>query len=384
MARDPDVTRPLRAAAEADPLRLVGARLGLWTIGDLIGSGGFGTVYRARDLGGRVGALKLLHAQHAESLPIVARLIREADAIGRLCHPNVVALLDTGVAEDGRPYLVMEMLDGLDLGRSIERDGPREAREVLRILRGVASALDAAHGEGVIHRDVKASNVFLAGPRVVLLDFGIAKLADGAPLTTARQVIGTPASMAPEQIRNEAVDARTDVYGLGVLAFHALTGRAPFHAPSTTIAQYLHLHARRPPVSGLVNVPSALDDVIARAMAISPPDRYPTAGAFVAAFEGALRRPRGTEPPLRAGEIGILVGVHPRDPRDAALATAILARAARQLEESGLRPALDLGDACVFAGSLDEISASALAERLQRDLARNEVELVVDVQKPEA
>ena len=245
-----------------------------WIIVRALGGGGFGAVYEARHraTGQRV-ALKLLHAHLVAAPGVVARFHREATVIDRLRHPGIVELIAVGVA-GGRPYLCMELLDGEDLAALVRRTGPMSGAQALAVLEPVCAALAAAHELGVVHRDVKASNVMVCGAggarRVVLLDFGIAKLSDAlaGDLTASHQSLGTPSCMAPEQVHGRAVDARCDVYGLGALAFFLLTGHMPFEDPSLTMTQYLHLHARRPRVSAAAPVPPRVDDVVARAMAI--------------------------------------------------------------------------------------------------------------------
>jgi eukaryotic-like serine/threonine-protein kinase len=286
--------RTPRLGYRAADVDLVGRDLGGWHVDDVIAAGGFGVVYAVTRDDGRRGALKALHAHLVESPDMVGRLLREAQAIARLRHPAVVELLDTGVADDGRPYLVMELLEGVDLARSLRETGRRTPAQVLTIVEPLCAALALAHEHGIVHRDLKASNVFLCRPagrepgRVVLLDFGIAKLADGLDLTRSQQVIGTPASMAPEQIRGEPVDARADVYGLGALIFHLLTGRMPFDDASMTMSQYLHLHAQRPSVSAIAPVPAALDAVVSRAMAIEPAARFGGPLPLLSALRAAL------------------------------------------------------------------------------------------------
>jgi serine/threonine protein kinase len=244
-----------------------------------IASGGFGAVYAVEhETSGAIGALKVLHAHLATSPEIAARMVREAEIIAQLHHPGVVRLLEAGLTDLGAPYLVMELLDGVDLDTVIRDRGRFAPRDALPLFEALCAGLAAAHARAVIHRDLKAANVLLCRDgvdrpeRVVLVDFGIAKLLDGASaeLTASRQALGTPASMAPEQIRGGTVDARTDVYALGALAYHVLTGRMAFEEASITMSQYLHLHAARPRPSEVAPVSPALDEVITRAMAIEP------------------------------------------------------------------------------------------------------------------
>jgi serine/threonine-protein kinase len=356
-------TRRLDAPAEREPRQLrPGERVDDWIVVRVLGGGGFGTIYEARHaVTDQRTALKLLHAHLVGSAEIVARFQREATVIGRLHHPSIVELVAVGVSGDGRPYLCMELLDGEDLASLIRRGGPMSGPQALAVLEPVCAALAAAHELGVVHRDVKASNVMVCrGPggrrgRVVLLDFGIAKLSGAltVDLTASHQSLGTPSCMAPEQVHGRAVDARTDVYALGTLAFYLLTGHMPFEDVSQTMTQYLHLHARRPRVSHAAPVPARIDDVIARAMAIEPVERFSDPLSLLAALRAALR----DTAPIAAVEIAdaaaILVTVRDAGTGlDEALLTdleAVLPAAERSLAGAGFALALDLGSSAVFA-----------------------------------
>jgi serine/threonine-protein kinase len=356
-------TRRLDAPGEREPRQLrPGERVDDWIVVRVLGGGGFGTIYEARHAAtDQHTALKLLHAHLVGSAEIVARFHREATVIGRLHHPSIVELVAVGVSGDGRPYLCMELLDGEDLASLIRRGGPMSGPQALAVLEPVCAALAAAHELGVVHRDVKASNVMVCrGPdgrrgRVVLLDFGIAKLSGAltVELTASHQSLGTPSCMAPEQVHGRAVDARTDVYALGTLAFYLLTGHMPFEDVSQTMTQYLHLHARRPRVSHAAPVPARIDDVIARAMAIEPVERFSDPLSLLAALRAALR----DTAPIAAVEIAdaaaILVTVRDAGTGlDEALLTdleAVLPAAERSLAGAGFALALDLGSSAVFA-----------------------------------
>jgi len=217
------------SSAPSDPELAAGANVGDFTILARLASGGFGTVYRARGPGGEEVAIKILHAQLAASPATVARFERESRAAAKLAHPGIVKVLADGRLADGRPWFAMELLSGRELEQELRATGPCSMPVCVRILREVAEALAAAHAHGIIHRDLKASNVFLTPARAVLLDFGVAKLLDldNDQLTVTGTTVGTPASMAPEQARGGPVDARTDVYGLGAMLFHMLTGAKP-------------------------------------------------------------------------------------------------------------------------------------------------------------
>ena len=350
----------------------------------LLARGGFGEVYRVREVAsGRPAALKIMHADLCTTPTAVARFLREAEVMLRVRHPNVVELRSSGTVDDGRPYLAMELLDGTDLARVVAEQGRLTPARTLAVLEPVCGALAAAHAGSIIHRDVKASNVFLAEEggveRVVLIDFGVAKLAaaDVLDLTTSRQVIGTPVSMAPEQIAGAPVDVRTDVYGLGVLTFHLLTGRMPFEDESPTVVQYLHAHARRPKVSALSPVAPRVDEVLARAMAIDPAQRFPDALSFVAALRAAFtERAAGDEPALEPRPaVGVLVEVRAdldalADADDALVAdlAELLVLAEEALAAAGLSPIVQGGNLVLYGRAVepsDEADAADAAARAE-------------------
>lgn len=275
----------------ADPL--IGSAVGSFRVVRLLGRGGMGTVYLAEHpvIGSRV-AIKFLHESMATSPELVARFYDEARAVNRIGHENIVGIFDLSMLPPNRYYIVMEYLDGEALS-SLLRQGAVSLDEGLAILGQLCDALHCAHERGVVHRDLKPDNVFVlrrrGAPFVKLLDFGIAKLRD-APAgghTAAGMIVGTPEYMAPEQCDNRAVDARTDVYALGVMAYQMLAGVLPF---SGNIAQLLVAHlqeAARPPrsVNGLL--PPALDDAILKAMRKRPEDRFDDMLAFGAALSRA-------------------------------------------------------------------------------------------------
>ncbi len=290
---------PAKGAAHRPPAEtslVLGQQVGRWHVVELIGSGGFGSVYRVTDVeGGAAAALKIMHRQWLEAAGYVARFNREIQSLSSISHRGVVEILDIGVAEDGRPFFVMELLNGESLAALLERRHRLPVQEVAAILDPLCAALDLAHRQDIVHRDLKASNVFLhrldGGVRPVLLDFGIAKVlgAPGGDLTRSGVTMGTPAAMAPEQICGQAVDARTDVYGLGVLTFQLLAGVLPFgSSDDATRILYLHVHGTRPRVSAYAPVPAGVDQVVARAMAKDPRDRYASASEFARALHHAI------------------------------------------------------------------------------------------------
>jgi serine/threonine-protein kinase len=206
-----------------------------------------------------------------------------------LDHPNILPVHDAGEV-DGVLYLAMDLIAGGDLGDLIETGGALAPPAALSILAQVADALDAAHAAGLVHRDVKPGNILLDGGRAYLTDFGLSLMLGGGPRLTAPGVaVGTAEYLAPEQIRGQDVDARTDVYGLGCVFYNALTASSPYEAESTFVLMYEHLEkpvpsmtARRP------GLPAAVDEVGARALAKRPQDRYASAGEAVAALRAVF------------------------------------------------------------------------------------------------
>jgi hypothetical protein len=249
-----------------------GALAGGYEIRGLIGSGGGGMVYRARNATlGRDAAVKVLRRQIATLSQAVARFRREAEVVNLIRHPNIVEIYEFGQLADGRPYFVMELVDGPDLLTRLNQRARLPPEEVQEILVPLCSALASAHAAGVVHRDVKASNIsFSQGGVLKLLDFGIAKLTrpdtKDAGLTILGTRLGTPCAMAPEQIRGEPIDHRADIYALGVLVYHLLTGRYPFIAANDQEMDRLHLESAPPLLSRLVPVPPALDALVARCL----------------------------------------------------------------------------------------------------------------------
>lgn len=288
------------AAAGEGSVRLApGAHAGEYEIVRHLGSGAMGDVYAGRHpVIGKQVAVKVIKRPLAASSEAAERFIREARAVNRVDHANVLDVFACGRLDDGRPYLVMDLLEGESLGQRIRRDGALPAAAVLEILGPVCGALAAAHDEGVIHRDLKPDNVFLArGNRVFVLDFGIAKMlgeatAETAPgtLTGEGVWLGTPAYMSPEQWTAEGASARSDIYALGAMLYEMLTGRVPYQARSVPAMMEKHFHAEVPPLttSRGDRLPASWQEVVRRAMAKNPADRYPDARALLAAARDAL------------------------------------------------------------------------------------------------
>jgi serine/threonine-protein kinase len=296
MGSDERQTQPLSGppAADAGPRDdLIGRHIGGYRIAARIGKGGMGAVYVGihPTLGKRV-AVKVLLAELAGSEELRRRFFEEARAAAALDHPGVVEILDLALLPDGRCYILMEHLDGESLGAMLRRRGPLPPAEACAIAVQILSALAAAHARGIVHRDLKPANLFVARtserPRVKVLDFGIAKLqpapgTDG--LTATHAVLGTPGYMAPEQASGRArtVDARADVYAVGVVLYEMLAGQRPFESPDwVQLLVEQRTHAPAP----LAHV--ALDAVARRALAVDPAARWPDVDAMRAAIVEAI------------------------------------------------------------------------------------------------
>lgn len=275
----------------------------------VLAHGGMGAVWVARhvelDVDVAVKTITFAHGERGSELR--ARFRREAKVAARLRGPNIVRISDYGVQDD-TPYLVMELLEGEDLRARLDRTQVSSVSEATRILSGVAAALEVAHAEGVVHRDVKPSNVFLAqegGVEVVkLLDFGVAKaLADDltADATTTGQTVGSPRYMSPEQVRSAPFDQRSDIWSLGAVAFEMLAGRPLFDAQAAGDVMGQVLCDPIPKLSECVDgLPRELDNVLLRALAREPQDRYASALAFAQDFAAIARRHGAMESTGRA------------------------------------------------------------------------------------
>jgi serine/threonine-protein kinase len=265
-------------------------------IDEVAGRGGMGVVYRATDLAlGRPVAIKVIGGSHAGDPEFHERFAREARMAARIDHPNVVPLYAAGEFE-GRPYLIMRFVPGTDLHRELAASGALAADRAVWIVAQVASALDAAHAAGLVHRDVKPANVLLSDDHVYLTDFGLTRLATGQTSVTASgQWMGTVDYASPEQLQGRRCDARADVYALGCVLFAALTGGPPFPRGTVPATLLAHLHDPPPRVSGIAGVPPQLDRVLARALAKAPADRYPSCGDLARAALAAARGEHVTE-----------------------------------------------------------------------------------------
>ena len=258
------------------------------------GSGGMATVFLCEDERlGRQVAVKRLHAHSPDD--VARRFSREAKLGASLNHPNLVSVFDT-LTDDEAVLIVMEYVEGETLHDALQR-GPLPPKRALEVIRDVANALDHAHSHGVVHRDVKPANILLREDGVVkLVDLGIATAADVTRITQSGVVLGTASYMAPEQIEGRRVDARTDVYALGCVLFHAVTGAVPFPERESSAKMWAHLNEPPPPVGSGGGGRGALDPVICRAMAKDPADRFPSAGDLGRAALAATRGEAVTEP----------------------------------------------------------------------------------------
>lgn len=274
---------------------LSGTTLGQYQLIEVIGKGGMATVYRAYQPSmEREVAVKVMSPDLADEAEFITRFRREAQIIAQLQHPHILAVYDFG--EQGRfVYLVMRLMMGGTLANELQ-GRPLPVERVILLVRQIASALDYAHGQGVIHRDLKPSNVLLDSEgNASLTDFGIAKMVIGGAvtgLTSPGSVIGTPTYMAPEQWRSEPVDARTDVYALGVMIYQMLLGKVPFAAETPHGLMYQHLDQQPPPPRAVdPNLPPGVEPVLLRALAKHRHDRYSSAGELAADLEHVLHYP---------------------------------------------------------------------------------------------
>ncbi len=254
-------------------------RIGHYDVLQILGRGGFGIVFRAfDDKLQRVVAVKVLFPQMAATSPARKRFLREARAAAAVRHENVVQVYEVG--ESPLPYIAMEFIPGETLQQRLDRAGPLDPAEVVRIGARIAEGLAAAHATGLIHRDVKPGNVLIEGDpgKVKLTDFGLARTADDASISHSGAVVGTPMYMAPEQARGEALDQRADLFSLGSLLYQMVTGRPPFRAPTTlAVLRRVAEDAPRPIREVIPETPGWLCDVIAKLHAKNPADRFQTA-----------------------------------------------------------------------------------------------------------
>jgi Protein kinase domain len=282
-----------------------GPRFGHYVLTAELGRGGMGVVYRAYDtVKGRTVALKVLIPELATDRLFRDRFRRESKRAARLSEPHIIPIHDYGQI-DGRLYIDMRLVEGIDLAALLERDGPLPPTAAAWIVAQVASALDAAHADGLVHRDVKPSNILITGqgqsmPFAYLIDFGIARAVDGASMATGTGTIGTLAYMAPERIGGASGDRRVDVYSLACVLHECLTGRQPFTGELVAV-MWAQLNAAPPaPTTTQPGLPAGIDAVVARGMAKDPAGRYRTAGELAAAVLAAAANPGAPAAPAPA------------------------------------------------------------------------------------
>lgn len=291
---------------------------GKYRIEERLSEGGMGTVYRGKHvMMDKTVAVKVLRPSLAADEKIVARFSREARAASRINHPHALSVTDFGEDENGVVFLVMEYLLGKTLKEVIRTEGPMALPRVVEIIRQVGEALDEAHGQGVVHRDLKSDNIMLlsatSGDYAKVLDFGIAKIKepdDGydPSLTSPDLVIGTPQYMSPEQCSQAPdIDARSDIYSLGVIIFEMLVGHVPFTGESPTVIMLKHMQEAPPPLSRERNdIPAAVETVVSRALEKRPENRYDTVGQLIEDLTIAA----GLESVGGSGNLGRTTGPH--------------------------------------------------------------------------
>ncbi len=270
---------------------LLGQSVGPYRIAGLLGEGGMGRVYKGvhPSIGSRV-AVKVLANSCVQNPEMVERFFAEARAVNLIRHESIVNVLDLNTLPDGRPYIVMEYLDGAPLADIIEKQGPLPLGGLARLIGEVLDALSAAHVKGIVHRDLKPDNIFVSPQgRAKVLDFGIAKLmpelSGGVGPTRTGSLLGTPHYMAPEQAMAKGVDARTDVYSIGVILYEGVTGRRPFSAGSLLELLNKQVHDPPPPPrSRRPDLPPQYEGLILRAMAKEPAHRFQSAAELAAAL----------------------------------------------------------------------------------------------------
>jgi serine/threonine protein kinase len=309
---------------------------GRYRVDAILGKGGMGRVYKAEHTSlGRAVAIKVLHTRLGGSKEAAQRFQREAMASGRLDHPNIVAVSDFGTLEDGSLFLVMEALEGEPLGNRIEREKRIPWQDALVIIRGVLSGLRHAHDKGVVHRDIKPDNIFLAqkdgDPVVKILDFGIAKLyagnADDPASTRAGLTVGTPAYLSPEQAVGGAITPASDLYSTSVVLYEMLTGRPPFLDEEPLAMLTAHVSREPPPFSEVapdMQVPPGLEAVIQHGLAKVSAERISSSNEYLGRLDEVSRAAGydlGLTAPRSSGSLSIPSGPHTLTPTPGFLMT---------------------------------------------------------------
>ena len=263
-------------------------QIGRYQIIGMIGKGGMGFVLKGYDATlQRQVAVKILYPHLAQDESTVSRFLAEARAAASLQHPNIIAIYEAG-EDKGLYYFAMEFVDGKDLASVIRERGRLRLEEALPILEQIASALDYAHQKGIIHRDIKASNIMVTVDGLVkVTDFGIARVLGGERFTQTGVLVGTPEYMAPELWEGKEADKRADIYALGILAYEILIGRVPFEGDTPLTIGYKHVNELPPPPTNFdSSLPDHVNDAILQALAKNPDHRFQTATAFVDVLRG--------------------------------------------------------------------------------------------------
>jgi len=417
-ASGPPSPPPIANPAEAEAFaRFAAALAGQYELEREIGRGGMGVVYLARDARlDRQVAIKTLPVHLANDPVVRERFLREARTAARLSHPNIVPIHRADEIA-GHVFFVMGYVDGESLAQRIRRLGRITPRETVREMADVAAALGYAHAHGVIHRDVKAENILLDAKtgRAMVTDFGIARLAEAAPLTATGQVLGTVYYVSPEQVSGERIDARSDIYSLGVVGFLALSGRFPFEAELASAVLIAHVTKSAPPLHTLADdVPRPLADVVDRCLSKDAAARYQSCAELSDALELVhLTDDRASDSPRtpsklvsdteaqqiwqRAADLQALTGATPQPP-----AVAEVRDASRDADVTRGFRLTQIRDAAVEAGipakyieqvfaehglaasqqTASVVDRTAAANRFLGSPTRLEYEIVVDGEMP--
>src|SRR5712692_422435 len=267
------------AAAESDTLDIGTVLAGRYEILQLIGRGGMGAVYKARDTDlDRIVALKLIRSEFAKNPQILRRFKQELILARQVTHKNVIRIFDLGQS-DGIKFITMDFVEGQDLRQLLLKNGKFAPEQAARIMLQICRALEAAHAEGVIHRDLKPQNIMLdASGRVYVMDFGIARSVDLPGMTQTGALIGTPEYMSPEQGRGETLTERSDIFSLGIIFYELLTGKSPYHSDTPLATLWKRMTEKvTPPVVLDPTLPQALSNIVVKALEIEPKNRFASA-----------------------------------------------------------------------------------------------------------
>jgi len=349
----------------ADEDDLVGTTLSnTYAVLRILGEGGMGRVYEAQHtrIQSKKFAVKALHPEFARRADVLARFQREVEAAASINSPHVVGVYDVDQTEDGRPFLVSELLQGIELGDHLEREGTVPLPWAVGIVRQICQALIEAHAQGVVHRDMKPENVFLTGPienpLAKVLDFGISRLdgQQGNTLTKTGFIMGTPSYMAPEQAKGMRVDHRADIYSVGAILYQMVTGTIPFdRADATATLAAVLTEEPEPPRSINPEIPEHFEMIIQRAMAREPEDRYQTMEELDSALAAYDPSEMGIDEPSRSLRLKPLQG-------------SLVDATQQAREATEARPQLAVFGSLALAGTLlGLVSAVAAIIRLSKD-----------------